>query len=116
VSLVLFHPTRAGEAFISQGGHIFVSNDGGQRWQPIDDETDLSIGGNAGAFGGPASLVVLSAAPDTLFALFPRRGVYTTGIGFWTATPPAKAASAEQAPGKTSGTKNTGMATRPRND
>ena len=116
VSLVLFHPTRAGEAFISQGGHIFVSNDGGQRWQPIDDETDLSIGGNAGAFGGPASLVVLSAAPDTLFALFPRRGVYTTGIGFWTATLPAKAATAEQAPGKTSGGKNTDMATRRRND
>ena len=116
VSLVLFHPTRAGEAFISQGGHIFVSNDGGQRWQPIDDETDRSIGGNAGAFGGPASLVVLSAAPDTLFALFPRRGVYTTGIGFWTATLPAKAATADQAAGKTSAVKNTGIATRPRND
>jgi photosystem II stability/assembly factor-like uncharacterized protein len=78
VSLVLFHPTRAGEAFVSQGGRIFVSTDGGQRWQPIDDEA----GGNA----GPASLIVLSAAPDTLFALFPRRGVYTTGIATWTAT------------------------------
>ncbi len=116
VSLVLFHPTRAGEAFMSQGGHIFVSNDGGQRWQPIDDETDHSIGGNAGAFGGPASLVVLSAAPDTLFALFPRRGVYTTGIGFWTATLPEKAATAEQAAGKTSDVNDTGIATRPRND
>ena len=107
VSLVLFHPTRAGEAFISQGGRIFVSNDGGQRWQPIDDETDHSLGGNAGAFGGPASLVVLPAAPDTLFALFPRRGVYTTGIGFWTA---------EQAGGKTSAAKTTATAARPRND
>jgi len=77
VSLVLFHPTRAGEAFVSQGGRIFVSTDGGQRWQPIDDEA----GGNA----GPASLIILSAAPDTLFALFPRRGVYTTGIGMWAA-------------------------------
>ncbi len=78
VSLVLFHPTRPGEAFVSQGGRIFVSTDGGQRWQPLDDEA----GGNA----GPASLIVLSAAPDTLFALFPRRGVYTTGIGMWTST------------------------------
>lgn len=76
VSLVMFHPTRAGEAFLSQGGRIFVSTDGGQRWQPIDDE--------AGSNAGPASLIVLSAAPDTLFALFPRRGVYTTGIGMWT--------------------------------
>jgi photosystem II stability/assembly factor-like uncharacterized protein len=116
VSLVLFHPTRAGEAFISQGGHIFVSNDGGQRWQPIDDETDGSTGGNAGGFGGPASLVVLSAAPDTLFALFPRRGVYTTGIGFWTASLPVKAATAEQTTGKTSAVNNTGIASRPRND
>jgi photosystem II stability/assembly factor-like uncharacterized protein len=77
VSLVLFHPTRVGEAFASQGGRIFVSTDGGQRWQPLDGEA----AGNA----GPASLVILSAAPDTLFALFPRRGVYSTGIGMWTA-------------------------------
>ena len=76
VSLVLFHPTRRGEAFVSQGGRIFVSTDGGQRWQPIDDEA----GGNA----GPASLFVLSAAPDRLFALFPRRGVYSIGIAGWT--------------------------------
>lgn len=116
VSLVLFHPTRAGEVFISQGGHIFVSNDGGQRWQPIDDETDGSTGGNAGSFGGPASLIVLSAAPDTLFALFPRRGVYTTGIGFWTAALPVKAPTAEQAAGKTTAGKIPGIASRPRND
>jgi photosystem II stability/assembly factor-like uncharacterized protein len=77
VSLILFHPARHGEAFASQGGRIFVSTDGGQRWQPLEDET----AGNA----GPASLVILSAAPDTLFALFPRRGVYSTGIGMWTA-------------------------------
>jgi len=96
VSLVLFHPTRAGEAFVSQGGRIFVSTDGGQRWQPIDDE----VGGNA----GPASLIVLSAAPDTLFALFPRRGVYTTGIGMWTAA------------AKTTAGKLSSVAARPRND
>ena len=85
VSLVLFHPTRSGEAFVSQGGRIFVSTDGGQRWQPIDDET----GGNA----GPASLFVLPAAPDRLFALFPRRGVYSTGIGMWSAATAGKTAS-----------------------
>jgi photosystem II stability/assembly factor-like uncharacterized protein len=78
VSLVLFHPTHAGQAFVAQGGRIFVSTDGGQRWQPIDDET----GGNS----GPASLFVLPAAPDRLFALFPRRGVYSTGIGMWNAS------------------------------
>jgi photosystem II stability/assembly factor-like uncharacterized protein len=116
VSLVLFHPTRAGEAFISQGGHIFVSNDGGQRWQPIDDETGGSAGGNAAGFGGPASLVVLSAAPDTLFALFPRRGVYTTGIGFWTASLPVNAVTGEQTAGKTTAGKNAGIAPKPRND
>jgi photosystem II stability/assembly factor-like uncharacterized protein len=101
VSLVMFHPTRQGEAFVSQGGRIFVSTDGGQRWLPIDDEA----GGNA----GPASLVVLSAAPDTLFALFPRRGVYTTGIGFWTA--PTGRAEADKTAGKV-----TGVAARPRYD
>ena len=69
------HPSR-GSACVA-GRENFVSIDGGQRWQPIDDDT----AGNA----GPASLVILSAAPDTLFALFPRRGVYSTGIGMWTA-------------------------------
>lgn len=97
VSLVLFHPSRSGEAFASQGGQIFVSTDGGQRWQPLDDEKT----GNA----GPASIVILPAAPDTLFALFPRRGVYTTGIGMWTSM-------LEKASG---GTINS-VAARPRND
>lgn len=97
VSLVIFHPTRAGVAFLSQGGRIFVSTDGGQRWQPIDDE--------AGSNAGPASLIVLSAAPDTLFALFPRRGVYTTGIGMWLAPTD-----------KTTVGVNASVAARPRND
>jgi photosystem II stability/assembly factor-like uncharacterized protein len=93
VSLVLFHPSRQGEAFASQGGRIFVSTDGGQRWQPIEDE--------AGANNGPASLLVLSAAPDRLFALFPRRGVYSTGIGMWA---------------QATGDKIASVAVRPRND
>ncbi len=101
VSLVMFHPTRSGEAFVSQGGRIFVSTDGGQRWQPIDDETGAN---NA----GPASLIVLSAAPDTLFALFPRRGVYTTGIGMWTA--------ANQKPSAGVGGGELSIALRPGND
>ena len=72
VSLVLFHPTHPGEAFVSQGGHVFRSTDGGQTWFPLDDDAQ----GNS----GPSSLVVLPAAPDLLFALFPRRGVFSTSI------------------------------------
>ena len=75
VGLVIFHPTHAREAFASQAGRVLVSTDGGQRWQPIDEDS----GGNA----GPSSLFVLSAFPDRLFALFPRRGVYSTSIGIW---------------------------------
>ena len=71
-SLVLFHPTHPGEAFVSQGGHVFRSTNGGQTWFPLDDDAQ----GNS----GPSSLVVLPAAPDLLFALFPRRGVFSTSI------------------------------------
>jgi len=71
-TFVLFHPTHSGEAFISQGGKIFRSTDGGQRWLPLDDD---GIGNS-----GPSSLFVLPASPDRLFALFPRRGVFSTSI------------------------------------
>ena len=103
----------ADEAFLMSAGpgdqsRIYHTSDGGQHWQPIEDE----VAGNA----GPASLIVLPAAPDTLFALFPRRGVYTTGIGFWTAALPGKSATDEQAAGQSSVNKNTGIAVRPRND
>ena len=37
VSIVLFHPTRAREAFAAQGGKVFRSDDGGQNWVSIDD-------------------------------------------------------------------------------
>jgi photosystem II stability/assembly factor-like uncharacterized protein len=67
-SIVLFHPTHSGEAFVSQGGKVFRSTDGGQHWKPLDGE-GLSN-------SGPSSLFVLAAAPDRLFALFPRRGVF----------------------------------------
>jgi len=108
VGLILFHPTRAGEAFVSQGGRIFVSTDGGQRWQPIEEEA----AGNA----GPASLIVLPAAPDTLFALFPRRGVYTTGIGTWTAVASGAVSGERTAVHTDNVVKVTDMASSPRND
>jgi photosystem II stability/assembly factor-like uncharacterized protein len=70
--IVVFHPVRSGEAYASQGGHVFRSTDGGQRWLPLDDEPRGS--------SGPTSLVVLPASPDRLFALFPRRGVFSISI------------------------------------
>ena len=70
--MVVFHPTRSGEAYASQGGRLFRSTDGGQRWSPLDD-------GGLGS-SGPTSLVVLPAIPDKLFALFPRRGVFSISI------------------------------------
>jgi len=69
-SLVLFHPSHPGEAFTSQGGRVFCSTDGGNHWVPLDDEVPSN--------SGPSSLFILPAAPDRLFALFPRRGVFST--------------------------------------
>jgi photosystem II stability/assembly factor-like uncharacterized protein len=71
-TVVLFHPTHSGEAFVSQGGEVFRSTDGGQRWLPLDDDGLRNW--------GPSSLFVLPASPDRLFALFPRRGVFSTSI------------------------------------
>lgn len=71
-TLVLFHPTRPGEAFVSQGGKVYRSTDGGLRWLPLDREAPGSF--------GPSSFFVLPSAPDRLFALFPRRGVFSTSI------------------------------------
>jgi photosystem II stability/assembly factor-like uncharacterized protein len=67
VGVVLFHPTRAGEAFVSQDGQIFRSIDGGVHWLPLDDDTAGKV--------WPVALVVLPELPDRLYALFPRRGV-----------------------------------------
>lgn len=71
-SLAMFHPVRRGEAYVSQGGRVFRSFDGGMQWAPLDDDS--------GAVSGPSSLFVLPSAPDRLFALFPRRGVFSTTI------------------------------------
>ena len=73
VTLVLFHPTRPGMVFASQGGQVFESADGGLRWSPLEDEPH---GGS-----GPLSLFIFPSDPDRLFALFPRRGVYSTSLG-----------------------------------
>jgi len=72
VSVVLFHPTRAGEAFASQDGRVFRSTDGGRNWLPLDDGSDGGI--------WPSALLVLPEAPDRVFALFPRRGVLSKTI------------------------------------
>src|ERR1019366_3747433 len=69
VSIVLFHPTKPGEAFATQDGRIFESMDAGQRWQPMDDERTW-----------PAALLVLPDSPSRLFALLPRRGVASKEI------------------------------------
>ncbi|HWE48500.1 MAG TPA: hypothetical protein VG273_01850 [Bryobacteraceae bacterium] len=72
VSVVLFHPTRAGEAFASQGGRVFSSSDSGLRWFPLNDE------GRGASW--PSALLVLPAAPERLFALFPRRGIFSNTV------------------------------------
>jgi photosystem II stability/assembly factor-like uncharacterized protein len=72
VSVVLFHPTRAGEAFASQDGRVFRSVDGGRNWLPLDDGNDGRV--------WPSTLLVLPEAPDRIFALFPRRGVLSKTI------------------------------------
>jgi photosystem II stability/assembly factor-like uncharacterized protein len=72
VSVVLYHPTRSGEAFASQGGHVFRSTDGGDHWIPVDD------GGRGASW--PSALLVLPSAPETLFALFPRRGIFSNTV------------------------------------
>lgn len=86
VSIVLFHPTHAGEAYAAQGGMVFRSTDRGEHWLPIDDE------GRGRSW--PSSLFILPEAPDRLFALFPRRGVLTNSVDVEAGTPPARNALA----------------------
>ncbi len=72
VSVVLFHPTRAAEAFASQGGRVFYSSDAGLHWVPLNDE------GRGDSW--PSALLVLPASPEKLFALFPRRGIFSSTV------------------------------------
>lgn len=67
VSNVLFHPTRAAEAYSSQYGKILRSLDGGEHWKPLDDR------GRDGLY--PAALLISPGRPDRLVAMFPRRGI-----------------------------------------
>ena len=82
VSIVLFHPTRAGEAYSAQGGKVFRSTDRGQHWLPLDDE------GRGRSW--PSSLFILPEAPERLFALFPRRGVLSNSVEVESGTPPPR--------------------------
>lgn len=72
VGVVLFHPTRAGEAFAAQDGRVFRSTDGGRNWLPLNDDNEGGV--------WPSALLVLPEAPDRVFALFPRRGVLSKTI------------------------------------
>jgi len=67
VSVVLFHPTRPGEGFASQDGHVFRTTDAGRNWVQLDDDSDEKV--------WPVSLLILPEVPDRLYALLPRRGV-----------------------------------------
>jgi photosystem II stability/assembly factor-like uncharacterized protein len=80
VSIVMFHPTRAGEAFAAQGGKVYYSLDRGQHWLPVDDA------GRGRSW--PSSLFILPEAPDRLFALFSRRGVLSNNVDVDDGTPP----------------------------
>jgi len=72
-SVVILHPVRPGEAYAAQYGKVFRSKDNGQHWTALDDQ------GRDGSY--PSALFILPAAPERLFALFPRRGVLFTTIG-----------------------------------
>ena len=82
VSIVLFHPTHAGEAFAAQGGKVFRSTDQGQHWLPVDDE--------GRGLSWPSSLFILPEAPERIFALFPRRGVLSNSVESYAGTAPLR--------------------------
>jgi hypothetical protein len=90
-SIVLFHPKRPREAYVAQGGKVFRSTDGGQRWLSLEDDAN----GNS----GPSSLFVLPEVPDRLFALFPRRGVFSTPVPGTTPGAPEPTSSNRAQPG-----------------
>lgn len=73
VSHVLFHPSEPGVVFASQYGGLVESADSGVHWHPVD------VGGRHRFW--PSALLILSGAPERLFALLPRRGVLSCSIG-----------------------------------
>lgn len=84
VTAVVFHPDHRGQAFIAQSGRIFRTDDAGLTWAPLlrNEPADVY----------PTSLFFLFGAPQRLFALFPRRGVFSIPID----------ATADVSPGATS--------------
>lgn len=72
VSVVIFNPARAGEAYASQGGRVFHSADGGARWAPLNRDSHRS--------SWPTALLVLPSDPERLLALFPRRGIFLNTV------------------------------------
>ncbi|MGA3020032.1 MAG: hypothetical protein ABSF62_23175 [Bryobacteraceae bacterium] len=73
VSAVIAHPQNPAEFFAVQRGVVWRSIDGGLVWRPLNDT------GRDGSY--PAALLILPAAPDRLFAWFPRRGVLYAAFG-----------------------------------
>jgi photosystem II stability/assembly factor-like uncharacterized protein len=90
VSAVLFHPSHPGEAFAAQYGAVYRTGDAGLHWEMLDDR------GRNGSY--PAALLILPAAPERLFALFPHRGILSNSTGDEAASPtrsrPARQAAA----------------------
>jgi photosystem II stability/assembly factor-like uncharacterized protein len=67
VSLIYPHPTNPDVFVAAQGGRIYLSLDGGAKWQPLSDN------GRYGLF--PAALAIDPAMPGRVYALFPGLGV-----------------------------------------
>jgi hypothetical protein len=67
VSLIYSHPTNPDVFAAVQGGRIYLSLDGGLKWQPLSDD------GRYGLF--PAALAIDPATPARVYALFPGLGV-----------------------------------------
>ena len=83
VSLIYPHPSNPDIFVASQGGRIYLSLDGGLKWQPLSDD------GRYGLF--PAALAIDPATPARVYALFPGLGVSYQDFG------PADAAVSQDA-------------------
>ncbi len=67
VSAVLLHPKRESEFVAAQYGTVFRSADGGLSWRPLSGAESNAV--------YPATLLMVPEIPESLFALFPRRGI-----------------------------------------
>jgi photosystem II stability/assembly factor-like uncharacterized protein len=73
VSLIYPHPSDPRVFVAAQGGRIYLSLDGGLKWQPLSDD------GRYGLF--PAALAIDPATPARVYALFPGLGVSYQDFG-----------------------------------